>query len=133
MAAFLPLLLVAQEFLLAGEVERVSLHREPRERLPGITRRRIETEDVAVLRKFRVEREAEEAVFLVLEDLDLARDRDLLRLRVVDLQLPAILVEEDASIRRDLEFHRLRHIAEKPFHLETIILHLDGEERCRQE
>ena len=121
MAALLALLVVLQQQLFRRQIERVALHREPRKILPVETRRRVEAVDPAVLGKLRIEREAEEAVLLILENLEFASHDDGARLRVVDLQLATVFVEKDAAIRREREAHRLRDALDQPLDLEAVI------------
>jgi hypothetical protein len=66
-AALEALFLKAQHDFLGGHVERVPLEREAAEALPGKIRGRVEAVDPLVFGELRIECEAEEAVFLLVE------------------------------------------------------------------
>ena len=70
MAAFAPLLLKFQQQLLARGIELLAHHREAAQILPRVAGRRIETVDPSILCKLRIERETQEAIFLVRPDIE---------------------------------------------------------------
>ena len=125
-AALLALLFVAQQHLLALQVEHVVFDREARDGLPIEADGGVEAVDPTVLRELRVEREAQEAVLLLQEDRELADDLHLLRLEVEGLQQAAVFVEVEPTIRADLGRHRLRDVAEQLLHLETGVFRRGG-------
>ena len=121
-AALQALFFVFQDELLAAGDELVVLHLEAGEILAFETDGRIDQVDPAVLRELRVEGEGEEAVLLRLEDLHLRHELHALGLRVVDLEGAAVFVEPEATVRGELEVHRLRQAGEQRLGLETHVL-----------
>ena len=117
--ALLALLFVAQQHLLALQVEHVVLDRETGDRLTIVADGGVEAVDPTVLRELRVEREAQEAILLLQEDLELADDFHLLGLEVDGLEQTAVFIEVEPSVRAHLHRHRLRDVAQELLDLEA--------------
>ena len=128
--ALLALLVVAEQHLLALQVEDVVLDGEARDGLAVEADRGIEAVDPAVLGELRVEREAQEAVLLLEEDRELADDLHLLGLEVDGFQQAAVFVEVEPTVRPDLRGHRLRDVAEQLLDLEARVFRRGGRRVC---
>ena len=120
--ALLALLVVAQEDLLAFEVEHVVLNREPRDGLTIKADGRVEAVDPAVLAELGVEGKTQEAILLLQKDLELADDLHLLRLEVDGLEQAAVFVEVEPTVWSHLGRHRLGDVTQEFLDLEAHVL-----------
>lgn len=121
MAAIFSLFGKLQDDFFTGEVERVAAHHKAAEALAGVIRRRIEEVNAIVLGELRIERETEEAIFLRGEDGNLAGFDDALA-GFEDAKSAVDFVEEDSSVGREFELHRLVHAGGERFRFEAKIL-----------
>lgn len=78
MAALKSLLFELEKTFFRFEIEHVAIHREPAHLLPRKMGRRVLEEELLVLSKVRVERDADEPVFLLCRDLEGSRFGDFL-------------------------------------------------------
>ena len=111
-AALATLVLEGQDALLGREVERVAVDLEARDhlRVRAVGQLRVEEVDPVAGGEIRSELQAEQAVLLAVRDGDGARGHGLTRARLPDHQAPVALDVEDATVRSDVELHRVRRV-----------------------